>query len=400
MTNVSTTSWHRISTVLKKEVSDHLRDKRSIILSMLFPLMAPLTVALLLNLVAGANIEGTEGRDRAINAAVSGRDFAPGLMSFLKINKIFLADAPASKSEREAMVTDGVHPFILVIPESAAGKDRYQVEVITDRTNPKSTVGSAEVMRVISAYSRLEAERQVVIAGLSDRIITPVTVAEVNVGRAPNSAYLFYNMVPSLVLFMVFMGAVYLAIDTSVGERERGSLEPLLTAPVARWELLMGKSLAAFLFTALIVAINLAAFRAFLLWAVAGAADMAAPPSIGVFAGMYLVAIPLMALAVAIQMTIATLSRSAKEAQIYLGLLPVIPLIPGIILVFSPVSVGLFQSSLPIFGQLTLFLGLIGERDIKILHILTSGFFTLAAAALVFLLATRLFSRERMVFGT
>ncbi len=127
---------------------------------------------------------------------------------------------------------------------------------------------------------------------------------------------------------------------------------------------------------------------------------MAAPPSIGVFAGMYLVAIPLMALAVAIQMTIATLSRSAKEAQIYLGLLPIIPLIPGIILVFSPVSVGLFQSSLPIFGQLTLFLGLIGERDIEILHILTSGFFTLAAAALVFLLATRLFSRERMVFGT
>jgi sodium transport system permease protein len=392
--------WYRIRTVLKKEISDHLRDKRSIFLSLLFPLMAPLTVALLLNLVAGANVEGVEGRVRAIDAAVSGRAFAPALIEFLRINQISFIDAPENKEEREALVIDGIYPFVLVIPENATGKDMYQVEVITDRTNPRSISRSADVMRLISAYSRMEAERQVAKAGFSDRIVTPVMVAQVNVGRAPNAAYLFYNMVPSLVLFMVFMGAVYLAIDTSVGERERGSLEPLLTAPVARWELLLGKSLAALLFTALIVAINLAAFRASLVWAVAGAAGMAPPPSIGTFVGMYMVAVPLMALAVAIQMTIATLSRSAKEAQIYLGLLPVIPLIPGIILVFSPVSVGVFQSSVPIFGQLTLFLGLIGERDIGVVPILTSGLTTLVAAILVFLFATRMFSREKMVFGT
>ena len=169
---------------------------------------------------------------------------------------------------------------------------------------------------------------------------------------------------------------------------------------MARWELLFGKSLAALLFTALIVAINLAAFRASLVWAVAGAAGMADPPSIGIFVAMYLVALPLMALAVSIQMTIATLSRSAKEAQIYLGLLPIIPLVPGIILVFSPINVGIVQSSVPIFGQLTLFLALIGERDFSFLHILLSGFSTLVAAALMFWFATRLFSRERMVFGT
>ena len=400
MNPLSVNSWHRVRTVLTKEISDHLRDKRSMVLSLLFPLMAPLTVALLLNLVAGANIEGKDGRVRAIGAAVSGRAFAPKLVEFLKINQIALVDAPDNREEREALVSDGVLPFVLVIPESAAGRDRYQVEVITDRTNPKSISGSAEVMRMIAAYSRIEAERQVKSAGLSDRIVTPIMVAQVNVGRAPNAAYLFYNMVPSLVLFMVFMGAVYLAIDTSVGERERGSLEPLLTAPVARWELLLGKSLAALLFTGLIVAINLAAFRASLVWAVAGAEGMASPPSIGTFIGMYLVAVPLMALAVSIQMTIATLSRSAKEAQIYLGLLPIIPLVPGVILVFSPVNVGIVQSSVPIFGQLTLFLALIGERDFSFLHILLSGFFTLVAAALVFWLATRLFSRERMVFGT
>ncbi len=392
--------WHRIRTVLTKEISDHLRDKRSMILSLIFPLMAPLTVALLLNFVAGANIEGSDGRVRALGAAVSGRAFAPKLIEYLKTNQISLVDAPDNREEREALVSKRVHPFVLVIPESAAGRELYQVEVITDRTNPKSIAGSAEVMRTISAYSRIEAERQVTSIGLSDRIVTPITVAQINVGRAPNSAYLFYNMVPSLVLFMVFMGAVYLTIDTSVGERERGSLEPLLTVPVARWELLLGKSLAALLFTGLIVAINLAAFRASLVWAVAGAEGMASPPSIGTFVGMYLVAVPLMALAVSIQMTIATLSRSAKEAQIYLGLLPIIPLVPGIILVFSPVNVGIIQSSVPIFGQLTLFLALIGERDFSFLHILLSGFSTLVAAALVFWLATRLFSREKMVFGT
>ncbi|MEE8371460.1 MAG: ABC transporter permease subunit [Sphingomonadales bacterium] len=400
MTPNQSTPWRRISTVLRKEVSDHLRDKRSMVLSLVFPLLAPLTVALLLHLVAGANVGGLQTRTISIQAGIVGGEYAPELVKFLKINRFTLEPAPAGQEAREKLVTDSVYPFVLVIPEAARGSDIYQVQVIVDRTNPRSTAGSAEVMRIITAYGRIEAERQVKAAGLSEKIVNPVAVEQVNVGRAANAAYLFYNMVPSLVLFMVFMGAVYLAIDTSVGERERGSLEPLLTAPVARWELLMGKSIAALMFTALIVAVNLAAFRMFLVWAVAGAEGMASPPSVGAFVGMYLVALPLMMLAVSIQMTIATLSRSAKEAQIYLGLLPVIPLVPGIILVFAPIKMGMGLSAVPILGQLSLFLGFVGDRDISFLHILVSSLSAVIAAGFVFMLATRLFSREKMVFGT
>lgn len=236
--------------------------------------------------------------------------------------------------------------------------------------------------------------------GINPNELTPVTVREKNVGRAQNSAYVFYNMIPSLAMFMIFMGAVYLAIDTTVGERERGSLEPLLTAPVERWELLSGKSLAAWCFTAMIVAVNLTAFRVILAAATADAANLAAPPSPLAFANIFLVAIPLMAMAVTVQMNIAALTRSAKEAQIYLGLLPVVPLIPGLMLAFAPTSATVTSSLVPIYGQILFFADIVRGEQIAWGLLAINAAVTFGAAAILFRLASGLFEREKMLFGS
>lgn len=390
--------WRLVRIVFAKELMDHTRDKRSIVLSLIFPLMAPILIGILLFAVVKSNVGG-EGV-RFIEVPVVGAAYAPGMIDFLDGKGVAIRPIDGERAELSRQVATKTYSFVLVIPENAAGNWKFGVDVITDRTNPRSLADTAELMRYLTEYSLTEAARLVIAAGLDAEVVVPLTVNAINVGRAPNQAYLFYNMIPSLVMFMIFMGAVYLSIDTSVGERERGSLEPLLSAPVARWELLLGKSIAAFLFTAMVVIVNLTAFGVSINLAVDGAAGMAPPPTALVYATMFLVAVPMMAFAVAVQMTIAAMTRSAKEAQIYLGLLPVLPLIPGLALVFNPSQPGLASSLVPVFGQLRIFMELTSGNELPVMLAFAASASTLLFATLIFMLAARLFERERMVFGS
>lgn len=397
MSGVQARALQRIRTVFVKEVRDHWRDRRSIVLSLMFPLMAPILVGLLLSNIAGTNVDGTSKRD--IRIAVAGEKFAPGLIAYLRENGVAMHQAPLGREAQETALSTRAERVILEVPPEAAGREKFSLTVMVDRNNPGGVADAAELMRHITAFGRATSERLVVAAGLDQTDVTPITVEEVTVGRAPNTAFLFYNLMAPLIMFMIFMGAVYLAIDVTVGERERGSLEPLLTAPVARHELLLGKSLAALCFTALIVGINLAAFRTSLVLATGGATGLAPPPGIASFAAMFLVSVPLMALAVTVQMSIAAVTRSAKEAQIYLGLLPIVPLIPGMAMVFAPVPPSLATALIPVFGQLTLFGELIRGEGVPLGPALVASAVTLLVAVLVFTAAARLFGRERVVFG-
>lgn len=389
--------WRKIMIVFHKERRDHVRDRRSLILSMIFPLLAPLLVGSLLYFVAQTNIQ-TE-RDAPVEAAVSGKEFAPGLIAYLEAHNVTIRSAPVVREYQELAVKNGELPFILVIPESAQGKDRFAVDLMVNQGSPPSMAKAATVLRHLNDYNRQLATRMIETAGLDPGILNPVGIRQIGVGNPINIAYLFYNIIPSLLMFMIFMGAVYLAIDVTVGERERGSLESLVATPISRIQLLLGKALAAYFFTAIIVLINLSAFYAALHWATSGVDNIAPPPDILVFLKLFLLAVPLMAFAVGLQMTIAFVTRSAKEAQIYLGLLPIVPLVPGLIMVFNPVEATGVVSAIPIYGQLALFIDVIEGNPAPLVNVLSSVFGALAAAFLTFSAAGKLFEREKTVIG-
>lgn len=391
-------TFESIKIIFWKESLDHLRDRRSLVLSFVFPLLAPLMVGLMLYFINTNNIQGSE--DFEMDGPVAGAENAPALMTYLTEHGITLTPAPVVREFQESAVKSGALPFILVIPETAVGTNIYRLEIITDRGSPKSMAAAATVMRHITIYNRMESMRMLEEAGFDPGIITPITVTESNVGKTLNTAFLFYNMIPSLLTFMIFMGAVYLTIDMSVGERERGSLESLLATPISRANLLLGKSATALFFTSIIVFINLTAFYIALWWATSGVDNFTPPPSLLVFVQLFLFSVPLMIFAVALQMTIAFMTKSAKEAQIYLGLLPIVPLLPGLIMVFNPVEPTSAVSSIPIYGQLALFIDLISGKDTNWVGVFYSVVGTLSAAMIVFYLASRLFERERTVLGS
>ena len=206
-------------------------------------------------------------------------------------------------------------------------------------------------------------------------------------------------MLPPFIIFTIFVGGVYLAIDTTSGERERGSLEPLLANPVPRWQLMFGKALATFLFTLTAVVFQLIAFKIMFEIVTRSDVGVVVNPGTDIFGLSLVVAALLIAFAVAIQIIVATVTRSYKETQTYLGLLPLIPSLPGMVMVFIPVKAKIWMMGVPTFSQVLLIGKLMRDEGILLSETLVSIGSTAVFAALLFVLAARLYDRDRLVFG-
>jgi len=390
-----TAGWtRRLMAVFQKEMRDHLRDRRSLLLALIYPLLGPLLVAGGLAM-AGKTLQ-IDFRERPVTVPAVGLEHAPDLARHLAEHNITPAPAPATPEARAAAVRESRLPLVLVVPQSAEGSREFSVDIITNLGRVDNLRATARLADAIQAYNNKLAATRARAAGLPANYAHAITMNKINVARDANIAVFFYNMMPPLVIFMIFLGGVHLAIDTTVGERERGSLEPLLLAPVERWVLLLAKSMAALVFTAITTLVNLAAFKVFLELAAATSDSLVQPPGWFVFAGIFAVSVPLMAIAVALQMSVAVITRSMKEAQIYLGLLPLVPALPGMVLVFRPINPSDAVVSVPVLGQMTLINQLVAEQVPSIAHVTMAAFVTLGAAALIFGLAAKWFRREKM----
>lgn len=381
----------RAWSVFAKEIRDHSRDRRALLLALIYPLLGPMLVAGGL-VMAGKTLQA-ESHDRPITVHARGLEHAPELAAQLSENNISTVPAPENPEEA---VRQGRSRVVLVVPPQAAGSYSYTVELITNLGRVDNLRATARLADAIQQYNTTVAAQRAQDAGLPEGYATPIVMKQINVARDANLAVFFYNMMPPLVIFMIFLGGVHLAVDTTVGERERGSLEPLLLAPVERWTLLLGKSMAAFIFTAITTVVNLGAFLLFMSMAAATSTRLVAPPGVDVFVITFLVALPLMAIAVALQMSVSVITRSMKEAQIYLGLLPLVPALPGMVMVFSPLHPTTATAAVPVFGQMLIINQLIAGQTPTWTHVLLSATTTLIAAGLVFWLAAKWFRREKM----
>jgi sodium transport system permease protein len=355
--------------------------------------MGPLVFGLLLAIGGGALRVGARAEPATIDAA--NFEAAPGLAEVFAERGLTLSPAPAADLAQR--VRERRVPVAIQVVSDPRDPRFTEVRVVYDQTNVRHAGTAARAIGAIQDFSRERGRVMLTEIGVDARIGDPARVIPDLIGGRAGIANALYNLIPPLIIFMIFLGGVYLAIDTTAGERERGSLEPLLSAPVRRGELLSGKALSAFAFTTMTVVVNLVAFRAVLGWIAHPNSGFPPPPSWETFAAMFLTSLPLMALAVALQFMIAAATRSMKEAQIYLGLLPIVPAMPGMIMSFSPVAPSTAVASIPVLGQLVSLVELTAGRQPDAAHVLLAGASTLALAAVIFVAAVRLYAKERQV---
>ena len=383
-----------ILTVFAKEMTDHLRDRRSILVALIYPLLGPVLLGTILTFSGGS----MQVKDGELYVPIVNQQAAPDLANFLQGQGAILFSAPVNPSDD---VLAGRLPFALIVSPrpSADPLTPLPVKLVTNPSRFDSIAATGRIIELLNRYEREVVDARLRAAGLSAEIAKAVAIEEQNVGRAAGPAVIMLSMIPPFLIFTLFTGGVHVALDSTCGERERGSFEPLMINPVERYQVLAGKLGAAMGFTLMALGVQAVAFWVMLQWVPEGSLGLVARPGAIQLALIVSVCLPLVVLAAATQLLISAVTRSMKEAQTYLGLLPLIPGLAGMVLVLAPIRVQPLLAAIPTFGQ-TLVMGqLVRSETISFPFLAVTAVATLIVTTLLLLLGFRLYEREHMLFA-
>ena len=381
-------------TVFRKEMVDHLRDARSILISMIYPLMGPILLGLMF-LFVGGGMRVNDGAPLVVPVVNPGS--APDLVRFLEREG---ATMQLLTGDARSLVLGGRASFALILPAqpSPSRDSPLDVRLITNPARVDSIVATGRMAELLNTYQREMLGGRLRAAGLPAEMMTVLNIAQENIGQAAGPAVILLTMIPPFLIFTLFTGGVHVALDTTSGERERGSFETLMMNPVWRYQVLIGKLGATMVFTLMALAVQAVAFWVMLHSVPQESLGLIAPPSMLRLALVVSVCLPLVVLAAAMQLLISAVTRSVKEAQTYLGLLPLVPGLAGMVLALAPVNAQPMLAAIPTFGQTLLMGQMVRGEAVSAVFIGITALATLATVALLLLLGFRLYEREEILF--
>jgi sodium transport system permease protein len=252
---------------------------------------------------------------------------------------------------------------------------------------------------LLRAFNREAGTLRMVARGVSPDLAEPVRVQHVSTSTARQRGAALFLFITMFAIFAPLTGGMAIAIDSTAGERERGSLEPLLANPVRIDQLVAGKWLAAWTFGCAVGLLTLGGVAV----AVAQFADSRIA-SLLVFGAPELVrfmvlVVPFAAMCAALQMLICTYGRTYREAQTYVSYFTVaVGLAPVILIVTNPQGAP-WQLALPVLGQQLVFNHLARGDEVAFVDYLLPGAVAFAVAAIAVAAVARLLRDERIVFG-
>ena len=383
-----------IATVASKELIDHIRDRRSVMGAFILPLVGPLMVYIIFLFVVDLE------REQPLLVPIAGASHAPQLVAFLCEHGASIEPAP---KHPEAAVSAGLVDMVLVIDrgyESQFSTGRSaKLELLVDHTNHRGRKQVQQVERLLMAYAQQVTAQRLIVRGIAPEVAQPLAFDERDLATPERSTSDLLSVIPLFLMLAALVGGMNVAIDTTAGERERGSLEPLLLSPSPRSSLVLGKWLATSI-AALIVAI--AAQLVFMAtisitpFEVVGLkVSLGAPAA----AQMLVVVLPLAFFGAALQMLIATFARSFKEAQTYLNLLNLVPVLPSMFLMLSPATREWWMMLVPTMAQVTAVVDILRGDSIPAWHIALIWTSSFGFSAICLLLLTQLLRRERIIYG-
>jgi sodium transport system permease protein len=287
-----------------------------------------------------------------------------------------------------------------MLPEApgTAPESPLAVHLITNPSRFDSIVATGRIIELLNAYQQKTVSGRLRDAGLSAGILNVLDIQQENIGRAAGPAVILLTMIPPFLIFTLFTGGVHVALDSTSGERERGSFEPLLMNPVRRDQVLAGKLGATIVFTLMALASQVVAFWVMLHIVPQESLGLVAPPSTLRLLAVVSVCLPIVFLAAATQLLISAVTRSMKEAQTYLGLLPLVPGLAGMVLALAPVHAQPLLALIPTFGQTLLMGQLVRSEAVSWVFVAITAVATLTTVALLLLLGFRLYEREEILF--
>jgi sodium transport system permease protein len=381
--------------VFLKECRESLRDRRVLLNSLLLgPLLGPVLFVILLRATITRELSQAE---RPLPVVVIGAAQAPNLLQALEQQG--LEPLPPVADVEAAVRTQRVD-LALRISESY-GRDwdaghPAQVELIYDSSRRDIAAPVQRLRVLLEAYARRTAAMRLMVRGLAPTLTAPVIVATRDQATPVGRGALLFAMLPYFLVLSALIGGMWLAIDSTAGERERASLEPLLINPVPRDRILLGKVLATATFSLGSLALGLVAFMLAGTLLPTQQLSMSFNLGAGVIAAILPLMAPLVLLFVTAQILVTAFARSVREAQTYLGLLQLLPVIPSVVLSVLPLKAQLWMFAVPLLSQQLSVMQLLRGETLSVAATALGAATTLLCALLVFAGARRGYQSERL----
>jgi len=385
--------------VFLKEVRENLRDRRTVINTLLTgPLLAPAIFVLIINATISRELDKAE---RALPVPVIGAEHAPNLIAALKQQNIEIKDAPA---DPERAVRDMEADLVLRIPaefgDSWKKGEPAQVELIYDASQ-RDAQGSVNRLRgALESYAQRTGGLRLLARGISPGVIRPLVVADRDQSTAQTRSGTLFAMLPYFFILGAFIGGMALAIDTTAGERERQSLEPLLVNPISRSRILIGKLAATSLFALTSVFLSIVAFSLVGRWLPTEKLGMSLDIGPRFAMTTMLAMLPLVFLIATLQTLAAAFARTFREAQTYLSLLMFVPAVPTMLLSLFPVKTETWMYAVPLMGQQITITRLMRGDSVTSTELGICVACTAIAALLVYAVTAAIYRGERLAIST
>ncbi|MBS0387793.1 MAG: ABC transporter permease [Proteobacteria bacterium] len=382
-----------------KEMRESLRDRRVLMNSLLLgPLLGPILFLVMMRLVVGRELEKAE---QPLPVVVIGAERAPELVDALR--QMGLEVKPPVADPELAVREQRIDLALRVAADfGAAWREGRpaEVEIIYDSSRREGGSDVDRLRGMLEGYSHRNGALRLLARGLSPGVATPLVVANRDTATPQARGALLFAMLPYMLVLTIFIGGLWLAIDSTAGERERQSLEPLLANPVPRDRILLGKLMATASFSTASLTLGLLAFLVVGQFMPTEQLGMSLALGPHFFAVALPVLVPLVLLLCIGQILIAAFARSVREAQTYLGLAQLVPIIPSIVLSILPVKAKLWMFAVPLLGQQLSIMRLLRAEPVPMLALALSAVVTLLAALLVFLVTRRVYESERLAIST
>jgi len=346
----------------------------------------------------GVNYHRPDAADAAVktSAAKSGGDFivngVKGTVANAPVAGLFavLVNIPG-RTSAGVLLVPADYPKLFVDARPAP------ILLFADSSDSQTRKIADRAKGMLGAYGSTIAQLRLEMRGVSPLLSIPIAVNEVDIATPAGRAVVVLGFMTYFVLFALLMGGLYLAIDSTAGERERGSLEALLSLPVARSALVGGKILATCAYMCISLALSLTAFVCVFRFVPLERIGMSANLGFGTALIFFGICLPFVPLGATLMTLVASFTRTYREAQTYLTTVLLVPTLP---IAFASIYSLKTKSSLmiiPSLSQHLLMTSVLKDEPILLRDVLVSAAASLGLALLMFVLTARHWRRETML---
>lgn len=392
-----TSSVRAIWVVMRKELLDLFRDRRTLLLALgMGPLLFPL---LMLGIGTLGENRAREQIQKPLELPVVGGEHAPNLIAWLQGQNVTIKPAP---SDVAAAIANQDEDMVLRIgadyPEQWRKSQPAPIEIVHDSTRQDAQIPVARLQSLLAGYSGQVGSLRLLARGVNPGTASTLLIRHTDLATPEaRRGQMLAALLPYFLIVFSFLGGAHLIMDATAGERERQSLEPLLATPAARGAIVSGKIAAACVVALISMALTLLAFK--LGAQVSPTVGRQMEVSFLSIAKLLLILMPMVFIGTTLLTYLSAAAKSMKEAQSHMTWLMLLPMLPTIVLMVNPVKAQLWQFMVPFLAQNQLILKVVRGETISMQQwavYLACGF---GLAAVLWFAATRRYHQEQLAIS-